>query len=323
MACYHPIPAYRTSGGDITFRAGHGVGLSLQLPCGQCIGCRLERSRQWALRCKYEASLYSDNCFVTLTYSDDKLPVDGGLRKEHLQLFIKRLRQRVARDLAASLGRKPTKEEFEKNRIRYFACGEYGDGLKRPHYHLVLFNYHFSDRKEETKNGNGDKYYSSALLAQLWTFGFHVLADFSFETAAYVARYCTKKKSGAQAVSSDGAPGYYSAIDRDTGEVVPINPEFMVCSLKPGIGEGWYRRFAGDVYPSGFVIHDGMRMAPPKYFDTLLKRSGGLDELERQRLKRVRKASRTKADRLPDRLRVREAVQMAQCGNFLKRKLED
>ena len=47
-----------------------------RLSCGQCIGCRLESSRQWAIRCVLESKLYDSelNWFMTLTYDDAHLP---------------------------------------------------------------------------------------------------------------------------------------------------------------------------------------------------------------------------------------------------------
>ena len=81
MPCFHPMPAVRMSDGSVKFvsRNKAGVEGTLELPCGQCIGCRLERSRQWAMRCLHEASLYDRNAFITLTYDDSNLPPGGSL----------------------------------------------------------------------------------------------------------------------------------------------------------------------------------------------------------------------------------------------------
>jgi hypothetical protein len=93
MACYHPIGAYQKRAGGPVYFKNDGAGMPLQLPCGQCVGCKLERSRQWAVRCMHEASLYENNCFVTLTLDDDHLPSDGSLDKDIFQRFMKRLRK--------------------------------------------------------------------------------------------------------------------------------------------------------------------------------------------------------------------------------------
>lgn len=92
MACFYPLKAYQQPGGDIKFH-DNGKGRYLELPCGQCIGCRLERSRQWAMRCVHEASMHDNNCFITLTYNPENLPPDGGLIKSDFQKFMKRLRK--------------------------------------------------------------------------------------------------------------------------------------------------------------------------------------------------------------------------------------
>ena len=157
MPCYHPLKGFRSreknSSGkrSITFNHNQGyTDMEITIPCGQCIGCRLERSRQWAIRCVHEASLYQDNCFITLTYSPEHLPKDNSLHKEHFQLFMKRLRK--------AFGQK----------IRYFHCGEYGENFSRPHYHACLFNVDFKD-KELLKNFNGNKIYTKQ-NKQLWHF---------------------------------------------------------------------------------------------------------------------------------------------------------
>ena len=112
MPCYHPLQGWRKQGGGLTFNLRDGfVDRPVTVSCGQCIGCRLERSRQWAVRCMHEASLHTDNCFVTLTYDDDGLshlprcvdPETGeigagpfhSLNKRDIQLFFKRLRKRT------------------------------------------------------------------------------------------------------------------------------------------------------------------------------------------------------------------------------------
>ena len=148
MSCYHPLRAvilgYREDGKKILkilpksdFKYENPDYEYISIPCGHCIGCRLKYSRIWADRCMVEASYHEDNVFLTLTYDNDHLPkpldyiTDTGerkvspvnpLEKRELQLFIKRLRKK-----------------FPEQRIRYFACGEYGGKTMRPHYHLILF----------------------------------------------------------------------------------------------------------------------------------------------------------------------------------------
>ena len=117
MPCYYPLQGWRskelTKNGKraIVFDRKKGyVDQPLEVPCGQCIGCRLDRSRDWALRCIHEAQLHEDNSYITLTYDDDNLPANASLDKSDFQKFMKRLRK--------SLGDK---------KVRFFHCGEYGE----------------------------------------------------------------------------------------------------------------------------------------------------------------------------------------------------
>lgn len=301
MACFSPLKGYRVppskNGGraGITFKAVEGIkNVQVPVPCGQCIGCRLERSRQWAMRCVYESQLHEDNCFVTLTYNDDNLPAAGSLSKRDFQLFIKRLRKR-----------------FPGADIRYFCGGEYGDQLGRPHFHACLFGIDFPDRRLFRRGRTQDlDLYTSELLDSIWQLGFATVGNLSFESAAYTARYCMKKMTGA------ASNRWYERVISETGEVVSLQPEFALMSLRPAIGKRWFEKFQSDVYPSDFLIVNGAKVQPPKFFDRLLKR---LDEDaffeikdERQDLNLPLKRRRKKAgEGSPRRLKVKETVQQA------------
>lgn len=253
MPCYHPITAYRSaelsSNGKRRIVFSRSAGLidrPIQIPCGQCIGCRLEKSRQWAMRCVLEASLYDENTFLTLTYNDDNLPADLSLSKRHLQLFMKRLRKRYGND------------------IRFYAAGEYGDRSLRPHYHLILFNFYPPDA--ELIRLRPLPLYISQSLFKLWPFGFHSFGMVTFDSAAYVARYCTKKITG------PSSEAHYQGRE----------PEFSLMSRRPGIGAPWLKRFHRDVYPADTVVlRDGLKLKPPHYFDSLYdKFTGNLDSIK-------------------------------------------
>ena len=148
------------------------------IPCGKCIGCRLAHSRQWAVRCVHEASLHERNCFLTLTFDDAHLPVSGSVSVRDVQLFLKRLRKALS---------------YQNIKIRFFACGEYGDKNLRPHYHLILFNYDFSDDRQLLRQTPYGPLYISDFLFRLWPYGFHTIGNVTFKSCAYVARYVTKK----------------------------------------------------------------------------------------------------------------------------------
>lgn len=253
MPCYFPLECWRVEGqSKLVFNKPRRDEIErLQVPCGQCIGCRLERSRQWAVRCLHEASLWPKNCFITLTYASEHLPPNGSLRLRDFQLFMKRLRKKYG------------------DGIRFFHCGEYGSKFSRPHYHACLFNHAFDDKYLWQFN-NGVSLYRSPALEELWPYGYSTVGDVTFESAAYVARYVLKKVTG------DNASDHYSFIDPD-GLVCSRAPEYVTMSRRPGIAAGWYERFSSDVYPSDKVIVRGKPQRPPRFYDERLKLASSLD----------------------------------------------
>lgn len=301
MVCDFPLKGFRSvekgSTGKplITFNPLKAINshLPLTIPCGRCTGCRLERSRQWALRCTHEAQLYDDNAFITLTFSDEHLPEDYSVHVRTWQLFMKRLRK--------SVGTK---------KIRSFACGEYGDENLRPHYHAILFNHDFSDKLFYKKTPQKLNLFTSQLLSTLWPYGHSTIGDVTFESAAYVARYVMKKFTGPDAAA------HYTRVHPLTGKTVTVQPEFVTQSRRPGLGAPWLERFKSDVYPSDYVVERGMKMNPPRFYD--LK----LTEEELTQLKRRRKARgvQHKWNGTKERLRVRAVVRDARIKS-LQRKL--
>jgi len=298
MPCYKPLRAYRLSSGEIVFAERGDVTRTLDLACGQCIGCRLERSRQWAVRCMHEASASEVNCFITLTYDDDHVPRDLSLDYSHFQLFLKRLRARL------------------RVRIRFYMCGEYGDDTRRPHFHACLFGVDFLDKVPFSKSEDGSQLFSSKLLDDVWGKGFCTVGALTFESAAYVARYVMKKISGPQA--SPWFPG--QRLDFSTGEIIGSRkPEFNHMSLKPGIGRFWIERFLSDVYPSGRCVVAGRETLPPRYYDKFFK-SVDLDAYEQLLFAREMEGHARSADGTNERLAVRELVAQARVAS-LKRSL--
>lgn len=295
MPCYSPLQAYQASSGEIVFTElkRHGTCKPLQLPCGQCIGCKLERSRQWAIRCVHEAGLHDDNCFVTLTYSDEHLPWRNNLDHSHFQKFMKRLRKRY------------------NYRIGFFMGGEYGELDGRPHFHTLLFNHDFQDRKFWSKSPAGEKIYRSEQLEQLWPFGFSSVGNLTFQSAAYVARYCT------QTVNGDAAVDHYKRYD-NLGEY-QLTPEYGKMSLKPAIGKDWFNKYKEDIYQFDHAVLDGVPLKAPKYYDRLLKREDPR-RLEDIKEERNWQAYQHRDDNTPERLAVKEEVKRAQL-NQLKRTL--
>lgn len=304
MACYSPIEAFcltgeRTTTGKkvIVFSEPIGSDYSIiQLPCGSCIGCRLERSRQWAVRCVHEASLHDSNCFLTLTYDPDKVPVDfdGSLRKRDLQLFWKRLRRR-----------------FHDVRFRYLCCGEYGSMYSRPHYHACVFGFDFPDKViwKTTDCGNT---YSSEILNDIWGYGYCIIGDVTFASAAYVAGYIYKKQLGKD--------GWKSYVDKLTGLI--REPEFITMSRRPGIAKEWIKRYACEVYTTDSVVIDGQEYKPSRYYDTFF------DSLDSESFlnikeKRFDKGFKYAKDNTFKRLAVRLKIATAKMKLFKKRSYEN
>lgn len=245
----------------------------------------------------HEASLHDASCFLTLTYSDEALPVSGSLNKKHFQDFMKRLRK-------ARPG----------SRIRYFHCGEYGETTHRPHYHALLFGEDFA-RSRRPSPTQGNQLWRSEELDRLWGHGHCSIGAVSFQSAAYVARYVMKKVTG------EAAEAHYRRIDPETGEVHELLPEYITMSLKPGIGQEWFDRFGTtDVFPQDFIaLKGGGKAKVPRYYDKQLPE----DELRDIKARRIAAAHtpERKWDSTPQRLQVRETVKQAQVS-FLKRDLK-
>lgn len=297
MTCYFPIEAFRLHGEtklSFSWPKGGNYLERLKVPCGQCIGCRLERSRQWAIRCVHEASLWEKNCFVTLTYSPENLPNPPSLDVRDWQLFAKRLRKRCGAG------------------IRFFHCGEYGENFGRPHYHACLFNFSPPDLKL-FKVVNGFNLYTSALLEDIWGLGFVTVGDVTFESAAYVARYIMKKVTG------DLADDHYKRFD-ENGVVHFLKPEYTTMSRRPGIAQGWFSKFKTDVFPSDEVVLRGKQMRPPRYYDELYKREFPVD-FEAVQHERYLNSKNYIDNNSEERLMVRHEVQLARLRK-LPRNLE-
>lgn len=295
MPCFHPLKAYQSvtkkenGKKSIVFNRTHkGADIPLDLPCGQCIGCRLERSRQWAVRCVHEASLYESNCFITLTYDDEHLPRDCSLHVHHFQKFMKRLRKKYGK-------------------MRFYHCGEYGSQFGRPHYHACLFGFDFPDKELFTIRDD-IRVYTSRSLAEIWGKGFCTIGDVTFESAAYVARYIMKKQNG------KNADDHYQWVD-DYGVIHTRKPEYTTMSRRPGIGQGWFEKYKDEVYPHDRVVLRGVKMRPPKFYDTKYEIINPND-LKKIKQKREREAKKHLDDQTPDRLKVKEHVQELKLKNL-------
>lgn len=306
MPCYHPILGYRSrlinSSGkrSIVFNPNEGYAdMPVTVPCGKCIGCRLERSRNWAIRCMHEASCHDENCFITLTFNSDNLDPAGSLRKEDFQKFMKRLRK-----------------HFAPQKIRYFHCGEYGDQLSRPHHHACLFGFDFHDKIFLTEK-SGTVLYTSPTLEKLWPFGFSTIGSVTFESAAYVARYVMKKLSYPEADTPEADAARQLFVQHYEDKI----PEYVTMSRRPGIGHDWFHKYKTDVYPSDeIIVRSQFKCKPPSYYDNLYDLTNAEEFAQIKRLRK--KAAAENKDNSLARLQVKEKIKLSKTKQ-LRRKFEN
>lgn len=335
MPCYHPLKGFPigfTEAGKVKYkicsydvdhlektRSGAYVAMAqpnpyvprmdivdsfVTIPCGQCIGCRLEYSRQWANRLMLEALYHDYAWFVTLTYNDEHVPFsyyddpDTGealgalsLRKKDMQLWMKRLRKR-----------------FSDQKIRFYLSGEYGDQTFRPHYHAIVFGLELNDLVPAGRSPHGYQYYFSQSLQDTWSYmedippdlrgdntplreyvpiGIIKVGKVTWETCAYTARYVMKKLKGK---------------DAEFYERLNIEPEFVLMSRKPGLARQYYDDHP-EVMKSEYISictdKGGKKFRPPRYFDRLfdIDHSDELAEIKAVRKRMAEEAQKLKMEK--------------------------
>lgn len=284
MTCYRPITAFKPAdGGPVSFvdKKDHR---EIQLPCGQCIGCRIRKREEWALRCYCESKMHRNNCFVTLTYNDENLPSDGSLNYTHFQLFMKRMRKHYGS-------------------FRFFMCGEYGENTGRPHYHALFFGLDIVDRVKCNSLYSRDDIYKSETVNSLWGKGECRIGEVTYESARYCAVYTTKRITG------EMADVHYGRVNTNTGELYFLVPEFGRMSLKPGIGYPWLEKYWKDIYWTGnnAVIVAGKKKPVPRFFDLKMDAIAA-DVLDETKFDRYKEAMKRAEHNTEDRLAVREEV---------------
>ena len=263
----------------------------IDIPCGKCIGCRIDKSITWAIRMTKEAESHENNCFITLTYAPEHLPSNSSLIKTDLQKFIKRLRKKV------------------NKKILYYGVGEYGDSSLRPHYHLCLFGFKFTDLDKKFPIKNHDTHssvYNSPTLSKLWGLGHCSVGEFTFRTAAYCSRYVTKKIYGEKAVE------HYKE----------RTPEFAIMSLKPAIGLTWLQNNLREI-EDGKIHCNGKNLSLPRYYNLKLNIINPPYHIDNIQTKHINSYSdANQADRAPDRLLEKKQHFLAIAKNALsKRKI--
>lgn len=280
MACYHPMAAWQKADGTVIIHGdirdtdwkhnpksllAKGINpitdKQLVIPCGQCVGCRLEYSRQWADRCYLEAKMHQHNYWLTLTYDEDSIKSllkrsvrrDTGeivkvpmLNKRHLVGFIKRLREHW-------------KRKYNIEGIKYYGCGEYGTLNHRPHYHISIFGLDIPDL-DLWYTRDGFPTFKSEEINRIWGMGRVTINRNTWQTSAYTARYMLKKLKGREA--------------KEAYEEAGVEPEFAICSRKPGIGRSYYEAHKEEIYANDGITFlkakgGATTRKPPRYFDRL------------------------------------------------------
>lgn len=191
--------------------------------------------------------------------------------------------------------------------------GEYGEKNGRPHFHACLFGWEPHDKIYHQKTKSGETIYTSETLTKLWGKGYASVGTVTFASAAYIARYLMTKVTG------EKAKAHYTTLDPATGELYERKPEYNEMSLKPGIGERWFRKYKRDVYPHGYAIIDGNKSQTPRYYDKLFEKYHPHEHRKLQE-RRQQEARKKFSETSNDRLTAQRIVKDAQL-NQLKRKL--
>lgn len=225
------------------------------LPCGKCLGCRLDNSKNKAIRAMKHLMMHDGvGYFITLTYDDEKIKFYHGegddratnLHKEDFVLFMKRLR-----------------EYFPEAKLTYIHSGEYGDKKGRAHHHLILFGLDkFGDERfftQRARHSRGTyRYATSEILDRLWRYGNCIISSVSYNTCRYVSSYILKKTLGKAAKAK---------LEREN--------EYYTSSK--GIGRSWFEKYYKDVFPSDELVYRDASgkyksCKPDKYFMSLLEK---------------------------------------------------
>jgi len=302
VPCTRPIRGVRDLDGTVRLRKGipdarlFGTGTKpeLELPCGRCMDCKIRRTRDWVTRLTHESQLHDDNCYLTLTFSEDGLALRELQRGTHpLDLDIKDW-QSFAKRLRKQTGP-----------FRFFQVGEYGDENLRPHYHAVIFGQAWREGAERWTDEKGHPKWTHPIIEKCWPYGFHEIGEATPETLEYVAKYVQKKLFGKRLQAA------LERTDLQTGECVTVRPETASMSrggrTGKGLGHGWWTQYKSDVFPDDFVVLNGKTVPTPRYYAKQLAEEdeNAWNEIS---AKRKEKAETRKEDNTPERREVRAKV---------------
>lgn len=292
-----PIPGAEDQRYVFSPQRSYAGAKAISIPCGQCTGCKMAKARDWATRINHEAKMHAQSVFLTPTYDNEHLPVDGSISRRAHQLFTKRLRNHFGE-------------------LRYFGVGEYGGATGRPHYHTIVFGIDFDDKKKWRESVTGEPMFRSETLQRIWPFGDCLIGQVNPKSAGYVARYALKKLTAEQLEEG------YIRLHPVTGVPWKVMPEFAVMSRRPGIGTGWYEKFSRDAFPSDFIVVDGIkRPVPSYYFDKLKQHDPALAEWIKSRRQRQAETEQQRANNTEGRLLTRHRFNRIKADR-LQRSLE-
>lgn len=238
MPCTAPMPAWKTHAGTVVLGKEPPDSSQMQLPCGGCTGCKKAKAQAWTLRCLLEMQDHKEATFVTLTYDENCLPET--LQRRDLQLFIKKLRRR------------------KSDKLRFFACGEYGEKRHRPHYHAILFG--CGAITDRTK------------IQMAWGQGHTTIEQVTPRRIAYTAGYVQKKYDAESPLRTE-------YINYETGEIYQWQEPFIQMSRRPGIGGNARRHTASW---RDFAVMNGTRMPVPKYLHKAWEETATATDKEEQ-----------------------------------------
>lgn len=216
------------------------------VPCGKCEACINHKGLMLTQKCQLEAKSHKYVYFVTLTYSNEFVPTakitkyygkavlvsDDGeilseaeydkefinllyskcnhsnkiniLQKRDLQLFIKRLRKRI-----------------KNEKIRYFACGEYGPVHFRPHYHILLF----FDQQQTSESIEQN-------ISEAWRYGRIDVSLSKGDCSAYTAKYVNSRNNLPE-ILRNSEVGPFSVHSQHLGEEILRRSQEEIEKLTP------------------------------------------------------------------------------------------
>jgi len=293
--CTRENTAYENPSGGRPIFGWEGVkqGLKeIKLPCGKCPECQKDYYTQWAVRGSRELARWDSSVFITATYDKEHLPPDNSLKKKHVQDFIKRVKKYF--------------NSTADNPIRQTYCGEYGTQTNRPHYHCVLYNCDFLDRKKHYKTDQGHQVYISKILTGLWGHG-HI--EFGYATPgsiAYIYKYILKKKTRKEKLQP-------LVIECD-GITYEVAHEFVESSRNPGIGA--HMRQSKSL-KKGYLTNGGVKQKIPKYYMEDLKKH----DLQTYEILKDQKSDFAMAKKPETRLRKQQKEEAQKALTDTKRKI--